>query len=80
MPNEQTETTKAEPVEYTSDFVLLDIKKGRRNLARLTDKSNASVRIPVTIKGFIVSRWGGDDGTSIEFEVEVTNLKIKGAK
>lgn len=75
-----TKTTKAAPVKYTSDFALLDIKSGCKSLAKVTDGQPKDVRIPVTIKGFITHRHGGFDGTSIEFGVEVTDLKIKGAK
>jgi hypothetical protein len=75
-----TKTTKALPVKYTSDFALLDIKQGRSSLKKVTDAQQEDVRIPVTIKGFITHRHGGDDGTSIEFGVEVISLKIKGGK
>lgn len=78
-------TKKAPNVKYTSDFVLLDIKSGRASLARLFgcggySDNEKSVRIPVTIKGFITHRHGNDDGVSIEYGVEVTNLKIAGGK
>jgi hypothetical protein len=33
-------------------------------------------RIPITLKGFIVNQWGEDDGTSIEFRIEVTDAEI----
>lgn len=59
-----------------SDFALLDVKRGRVRLARRLNQEKAlglSPRIPVTIRGYITDAWGGDDGTSIEFEVEVTS-------
>lgn len=34
-------------------------------------------RIPVVIHGFISHRWGQDDGTSIEFGVDVTKVTIE---
>lgn len=74
------ETTKLAPkARYISDFALLDIKSGCKTLARIIDAQKEDVRIPVTIKGFITHRHGGFDGTSIEFGVEVTDMKIKGA-
>ena len=72
-------TTSAPKARYVSDFALLDIKSGCKTLAKVTDAQQEDVRIPVTIKGFITHRHGGFDGTSIEFGVEVTDLKIKGA-
>lgn len=77
---QESKTTKSAPrMRYVSDFALLDIKSGCKSLAKVIDAQKADVRIPVTIKGFITHRHGGFDGTSIEFGVEVTDLKIKGA-
>jgi hypothetical protein len=56
-----------------SDFALLDVKKGRRALRKRLEQN--PTRIPVTIHGFIATAWSDDDGTSIEFEVEVTSVK-----
>jgi hypothetical protein len=50
-----------------SDFALLDIKTGRKALAKLVEKGH---RIPFTITGYIQegrSGIGNDDGVSIEF-------------
>lgn len=54
-----------------SDFAILDVKAGRSELAKRGGKGE---RIPVTIRGFIASRWGTDDGTSTEFAVDVTDV------
>jgi hypothetical protein len=59
--------------KINSGFALLDVKSGRKGLAKEVKKR----KIPVVIKGFIVSEWGHDDGVSIEFEVEVKEVKIK---
>lgn len=77
--------TKAPKAKYTSDFVLLDIKLGRVTLSKLFDTdgypyNGENVRIPVTIKGFITHQHGGDDGTSIEFGIEPTEIKISGGQ
>lgn len=53
-----------------SGFALLDVKSGRASLA----KTVVTHQIPVTIKGYINSQWGNDDGTSIEFEVLVSSV------
>lgn len=52
-----------------SSFALLDVKKGRKALLRRI--KNGETKIPVTIHGYIVKDWSGDDGTSIEFEIDV---------
>lgn len=71
---------KAPKVKYKSDFALLDVKSGRATLAKLFAVNGypekVEVRIPVTIKGFITHRHSGDDGVSIEYGVEVSDLKI----
>ena len=58
-----------------SGFCFLDVKRGRVNLAKRINKLKgfgAPVRIPVTIRGHITDISSQDDGTSIEFEVEVS--------
>lgn len=59
--------------KITSRFALLDVKSGRKGLLKEVKQR----KIPVTIKGFIINRWGNDDGTSIEFVIEVEEVKIK---
>lgn len=65
-------------MKLQSDFALLDVKRGRKQLAKLMP--NGSQRtdnvIPVIIKGYISHRHGNDDGTSIEFGVDVTSVEI----
>lgn len=57
----------------TSGFALLDVTAGRAKLAKALGRGGKA-RMPVTIKGFIESAWGGDDGVSQEFEVDITEL------
>ena len=67
-------------MKISSDFALLDVKAGRHKLAKQFDgfrTAEREDRIPVTITGFISNRWGNDDGTSIEFGVDVTDVAIK---
>jgi len=54
----------------SSTFAILDVKRGRNALKRRLGKGP----IPVTIQAFITRDWGRDDGTSIEFELEVTSV------
>ena len=58
----------------TSNFALLDVKRGRRALRNLV--KDHKVKIPVTVEGFITCDGSGDDGTSIEFEIAVTKHKL----
>ena len=71
-------------MKIESTFALLDVQKGRRKL--LSEVGGNGIgktgqptgkRIPVTITGFVVGAWGGDDGTSREFQVDVTNVEIQ---
>lgn len=57
---------------FKSGFALLDVTTGRAALAKRIERGE---RIPVVIRGTINARWGGDDGTSIEFEVDVSGVK-----
>ena len=50
----------------SSDFAILDVKRGRVELAR---RVNRGERIPVTIRGYIDTVHSQDDGTSIEFSL-----------
>lgn len=70
------------PKKITSGFALLDVKSGRKGLSKhFGGESYPDVKkIPVTIKGFIAGQWGGDDGTSIEFHVEVRGVKLGAVK
>ena len=68
------------PTEITSDFAILDVKKGRAALAKYINSNVRSgvrqLRVPVTITGFITDIWGNDDGESREFTLDVTNVKM----
>jgi len=57
-----------------SDFALLDVTTGRNRLLKLV--GDRRTPIPVTITGFIIAAWGNDDGTSREFSVDVTGVKM----
>jgi hypothetical protein len=65
-----------------STFAILDVTTGRKALAKhfadrpRLGKCPEHLRIPVVISGYIDGQWGDDDGTSIEFGVEVTDLRV----
>jgi hypothetical protein len=61
-------------MDTTATFGLLDVKRGRKRLRKLV--KDHKLKVPVTIKGFIVGDWSGDDGTSIEFELDVKSHKL----
>lgn len=64
------------PSPFKSDFMLLDVKRGRHALAR---KIEAGEKVTVWIKATIegAAGVGGDDGTSIEFAATVHNVKVR---
>jgi len=61
---------------------MLDVTVGRSKLAKWfagaprLGPTPPEYRIPVTIKAEVVGIWGGDDGTSQEFDLEVSSLVI----
>jgi hypothetical protein len=67
-------------MKLQSDFALLDVKHGRKALAKLMPNGSNTLpkeeRIPITIRGFISYRHGSDDGVSIEFGVDVTSVEV----
>lgn len=60
--------------KISSDFAILDVKVGRAKLDKIVGDHRR--RVPVTITGFITNTHSHDDGTSIEFSVDVTALKL----
>lgn len=68
-------------IKITSDFALIDVKKGRTKLAKHfagrppLGLCPPEMRIPVQITGYIDSIYGHDDGTSQEFNVIVTSVR-----
>ncbi len=64
-----------------SDFALLDVKHGRKQLAKIMPLGSSrlpdSDQIPVTITGYITHQHGSDDGVSIEFGVDVQNIIVE---
>ena len=58
-------------------FALIDVKKGRKALAKLVDGHKQ--RVPITLSGYITSPWSGDDGESREFEMDVRRTRVRPA-
>lgn len=62
-------------------FAILDVTAGRKALAKhfakvpRLGKCPDNLRIPVTITGYLTGQWGNDDGTSIEFSVDVSDVE-----
>lgn len=71
-------------MKLKSDFALLDVTHGRKQLDRLVERNGKKgakahdlpERIPVVIRGWITHRHGSDDGTSQEFGVEVERVEV----
>ena len=66
----------------SSGFALVDITTGRAKLAKELGGSagyhgdKATHKIPVTLKGFIVEQYSGDDSVSREFLIDVDSIKL----
>lgn len=63
----------AEPPAITSDYGILDVMKGRKALARHL-KKHGPVR--VVIEATLTEPFGSDDGTSIEFNMNVHSVNL----
>jgi hypothetical protein len=61
---------------FKSDFALLDVKAGRRQLAKRIARGE---KVLVFVEMVIDSQFDHDDGTSIEFSCDVKSMKIGGA-
>lgn len=63
-----------------SDFAVLDVKAGRKVLAKRfrnrprLGECPPKMRVPITIKGYIDGIHSGDDGMSQEFSVVVQSV------
>lgn len=68
---------KAVPKIGKITFALVDVKGGRKALAKLV--KDHKHRVPITLSGYIISEWSGDDGESIEFEMDVRRQRVKKA-
>lgn len=68
--------------KLSSTFALLDVQKGRKQLAEHfaarphMGACPKELRIHVVIHGYIDHQHGRDDGTSTEFAVTVTKLEV----
>lgn len=69
-------------VDFTSDFAVIEIKRGRATMAhKMNDVPRLGIcpekfRVPVVITGYIDRVSSSDDGVSQGFTVTVTKLKI----
>lgn len=66
------------PAKFKSDFLLLDVKAGRKALAKQMARGE---KVRVLIEATIEDQWGHDDGVSTEFSTEVHSVhEITGRK
>ncbi len=61
-------------LKLESGLAILDVKGGRRSVNGQLKLGNA---IDVVIRGKIVAEWGTDDGSSQEFQVEVSSIEAE---
>lgn len=67
------------PVRLTSTHALVAIKIGRRALDKALPP-DMSMRLPVTLNGYLNYAWGRDDGTDQEFQMDVTDFDWGGVE
>ena len=60
--------------KFTSAYAILDVMKGRKKLAKHLAKHGP---VRVTIEAEITEPNGGDDGTSIEYCMNVLSMEIQ---
>ena len=61
------------PPRIKSTYAIVDVMKGRHALTRYL---KANEGLPVTIYGVLTDPFGSDDGTSIEFCMDVSKIEI----
>lgn len=60
--------------KLTADWCFLDVKDGRYEIQKLL---NTGADVTVSLKGKLRGQNSGDDGVSIEFEVELEELEVE---
>ena len=69
-------------MKIQSTYALIDVKRGRKELAKHFSKRPRmgscpeNLRIPVVITGYLDGQHGHDDGESIEFSMVVENVEF----
>lgn len=65
-------------MELNSTFALVDIQGPERHkLADALGIKGNQIKVPISLTGFLVCQSGGDDGTSIEFCMDVDSTEVK---
>jgi len=63
------------PPRITSTYLILDVMKGRKKLAKYLAASGGA-GLPVIIHATLTDEFGKDDGDSIEFNANVTRVEV----
>jgi len=67
-------------MKLQSKYAILDVMRGRKGLSKIMPPGSNHLphaeRIPVVITGYISHQHGSDDGTSIEFGVDVESVEV----
>lgn len=65
-----------------TEFAFVDVTVGRKALARHFDKRPTmglcpeALRIPIVLRGYLSGQNSRDDGTSIEFTMDVESFEV----
>lgn len=62
------------PPRFNSTYGMLDVMKGRKALAK---HLKAHGGVSVLIHAVLTDPFGSDDGTSIEFNMDVSKVEVK---
>jgi hypothetical protein len=68
--------------KITTNFVIVDVTRGRMELARHFEARPAmgvcpkDLRIPIVLRGYLSGQNSRDDGTSIEFTMDVESFEM----
>lgn len=60
-------------IKFQSDYGMLDVMKGRKALAKHLKKKGP---VRVLIEATLTDPFGSDDGTSIEFNMDVAKVTL----
>lgn len=58
---------------FKANYGILDVEQGRKALLKHINRKEP---VPVIIHAIITDAYGGDDGTSIEFNMRVVKVEV----
>lgn len=65
--------SKPKKLKFSSDYGILDVKKGRKKLEAHLHKNQG---VPVVIAAYLTCAYGHDDGISTPFNMDVISVEV----